>query len=258
MGILNVTPDSFFDGGKHQASQDRQAQVERIRDEGADIIDIGGYSSRPGAKEVSVKEELERVLSGIATVQEVWPEALISVDTFRSEVAEQAVMAGAQLINDISGGQLDERMFEVVAKYQVPYIMMHMRGRPETMQSLTDYNNLTLEMVTYFQERIKMLKDLGVNDIILDPGFGFAKDLDQNYELLQQLDHFQLLELPLLVGLSRKSMIYKPLGITAEEALNGTTALHAIALMKGAKVLRVHDVKAAKECVELFNKMQGA
>ncbi len=258
MGILNVTPDSFFDGGKHQASQDRQAQVKRIRDEGADIIDIGGYSSRPGAKEVSVKEELERVLSGIATVQEVWPEALISVDTFRAEVAEQAVMTGAQLINDISGGQLDERMFEVVAKYQVPYIMMHMRGRPETMQSLTDYNNLTLEMVTYFQERIKMLKDLGVNDIILDPGFGFAKDLDQNYELLQQLDHFQLLELPLLVGLSRKSMIYKPLGITAEEALNGTTALHAIALMKGAKVLRVHDVKAAKECVELFNKMQGA
>ncbi|GJM62166.1 dihydropteroate synthase [Persicobacter diffluens] len=255
MGILNVTPDSFFDGGKHDAAADLQAQVMKLKNEGADIVDVGGYSSRPGAAEVTEEEEIQRVLKGIAAIKKNWQEAIISVDTFRASVARKGVEAGAHMINDISAGQLDDQMFLTVADLQVPYIMMHMRGTPGTMQSMTDYENLTLEMVHYFESRLKKLRDLGVNDVLIDPGFGFAKTLEQNYQLLNEMDKLALLQLPILVGVSRKSMIYKLLGGSPAEALNGTTVLNTLALTKGANILRVHDVKEAKECVELFAKM---
>lgn len=223
--------------------------------EGATFMDVGGYSSQPGAEDISVEEEQSRVLKAIKSIVKEFPQAIISVDTFRSEVAKQAVQEGACMINDISAGELDPKMFETVAALKVPYIAMHMRGTPQTMKEFTSYDNLVKEVMRHFVERINRLKVLGVNDIIIDPGFGFAKTIDQNFELLAHLDHFKNLERPILAGLSRKSMIWKTLGITADEALNGTTALNMTALLKGATILRVHDVKEAVQVIKLCAKL---
>lgn len=255
MGILNLTPNSFYDGGKYKDEVQVLNQVERMLYEGATFIDIGAYSSKPNAEFVSEEEELNRLLAIIESLVNKFPDILISVDTFRSNVAEKVIERGACLINDISAGLLDEKMIETVAKLNVPYIMMHMRGNPKTMQSLTSYDDIVREMIFYFSERVQLARRFGINDIIIDPGFGFAKTLEQNYEVLQKLELFSMLELPLLAGVSRKSMIYKALGNSPEEALNGTTVLNTISLQKGAKILRVHDVKEAVECVKLFNKL---
>jgi dihydropteroate synthase len=252
MGILNVTPNSFYDGGKYDNAQAILRQAEKMLADGADFIDIGGYSSKPGAEFVTEAEELERVIPVIKMILAQFPEALISIDTFRSNVAIAAIENGAAMINDISAGNLDENMMETVAKLQVPYIMMHMRGNPQTMQKLTDYGDIVKEMLLYFSQKIAVARSLGINDLIVDPGFGFAKTLKQNYEVLQKLDLFLMADLPVLIGISRKSMAYKPLGSNAESALNGTTVLNTIALMKGAKILRVHDVKEAVETVKLL------
>ncbi len=253
MGILNVTPDSFFDGGRYNDDERLLTRVGTMLQEGADIIDIGGYSTRPGAEEVSEEEEITRVGKAVDIVLKEFPDTVISVDTFRSSVAREAVLRGAALINDISGGTLDDQMFPTVAKLNVPYILMHMRGNPKTMNKLTQYDNLLSEMVTFLQEKVSNLQRAGVKDIIIDPGFGFAKTIQQNFEILKNLRYFDILELPLLVGVSRKSTIYKSLQIAPEEALNGTTVLNTIALMNGASILRVHDVKEAVEAVKLYN-----
>lgn len=252
MGIVNVTPDSFFDGGKLTDADAVVFQVEKMLQEGATFIDLGGYSSKPGAEFVSETEELNRVIPVVKLLVEKFPDILLSIDTFRSEVAKQAIENGAALINDISAGLLDEKMLETVAKLQVPYIMMHMKGTPQTMQSLANYDDLLKEMNYYFSERIAKARRFGLNDIIIDPGFGFAKTLEHNYELLQNLELLQFHDLPILAGISRKSMIYKALETAPEEALNGTTFLHAFCLQKGANILRVHDVKEAVECVKLM------
>jgi dihydropteroate synthase len=225
--------------------------------DGATFIDVGAYSSKPSAEFVSEKEELNRIVPVVNLILEKFPDSLISIDTFRSEVAKVCLENGAAIINDISAGNLDDKMLETIAKYNVPYIMMHMRGTPQTMQTMTNYDNIIKEMLFYFSQRIAEARSLGINDLIIDPGFGFAKTLEQNYEVLQKLELFEMLELPLLVGFSRKSMIYKTLHSTAEEALNGTSVLNTIALTKGAKILRVHDVKEAMECVTLFNKLNN-
>lgn len=251
MGILNTTPDSFYDGGVLKNENEILGQVEKMLNEGATFLDIGGYSSRPGAKDISISEELNRVIPAIEHVLKNFPETSISIDTFRSEVAKKAIESGAAIINDISAGKLDENMLNTVAQLQVPYIMMHLRGTPQTMQTLSSYENVTLDVLHYFSERIAAARLAGINDIIADPGFGFAKTVEQNFELLSKLELFKNLEIPILVGLSRKSMIYKTLGITPQEALNGTTALNSIALLKGVNILRVHDVKEAMECVRL-------
>lgn len=255
MGILNITPDSFFDGGKFIEETRILRQVEKMLNEGATFIDIGGYSSRPGAKEISEEEEKSRVLPAIIAVHKRFPSCIISIDTFRSSIAKLAVEAGAGLINDISGGSLDKKMPEMVATLQVPYILMHMKGTPQSMSSQADYENLLKEMINYFHQKIHALQKLGIKDIIIDPGFGFAKNSDQNFELLSKLDWIKILEKPILVGLSRKSMIWKSLTIQPHEALNGSTALHTIALLKGAVILRVHDVKEAVEVVKLVSMM---
>lgn len=252
MGIVNVTPDSFFDGGKLTNSDEIVRQVDKMLDDGATFIDLGGYSSKPGAEFVSEAEELNRVIPIVKILVEKFPDILLSIDTFRSEVAKQAVENGAAIINDISAGLLDENMLETVAKLQVPYIMMHMKGTPKTMQSLAKYEDLLKEMNFYFSERIAKARSFGLNDIIIDPGFGFAKTIEHNYELLQNLELLQFHELPVLAGISRKSMIYKTLETKPENALNGTTFLHAFCLQKGANILRVHDVKEAVECVKLI------
>ena len=257
MGILNVTPNSFFDGGKYKNESDMLSKVGKMLSEGATFIDVGAYSSKPSAEFVSEEEELQRIVPIINLILEYYPETLISIDTFRSDVAKVCIENGAAIINDISAGNLDDNMLETIAKYNVPYIMMHMRGTPQTMQAMTSYENIVKEILFYFSERIAQARSHGINDLIVDPGFGFAKTLEQNYEVLQKMELFEILELPLLAGVSRKSMIYKTLHSTAEEALNGTTFLNAIALTKGAKILRVHDVKEAMECVTLFNKIQG-
>ena len=256
MGILNVTPNSFYDGGKYSLEADVLSQVGKMLDEGATFIDIGAYSSKPNAEYVSEEEEANRLVPIIQLIMSHFPDALLSIDTFRSKIASIGIENGAALINDISAGSLDEKMLEVIAKYNVPYIMMHMRGTPQTMQSLTNYENIVKEMIFYFSEKAAQARQLGINDLILDPGFGFAKTIEQNYEVLQNLEVFQMLELPLLVGVSRKSMVYKPLGLTANEALNGTTVLNTIALTKGTQILRVHDVKEAMECITLQNKIK--
>ncbi|RZJ30990.1 MAG: dihydropteroate synthase [Flavobacterium sp.] len=253
MGILNLTPDSFYDGGKFGSQAESLRHVEKMLADGADFIDIGGYSSKPGAEDISQDEELKRVIPVIDDILKHFPEAILSIDTFRSKIAEECVTHGAAIINDISAGNLDEAMFETVAKLQVPYIMMHMRGTPQTMKTLTDYDDIVKEMLFYFSEKISKARSLRINDLIIDPGFGFAKTLGQNYEIMQKLELFSMPELPVLVGVSRKSMVYKPLNSNAASALNGTTALNAIALTKGAKILRVHDVKEAVEAVKLFN-----
>ncbi|MFH6994046.1 dihydropteroate synthase [Flavobacterium sp. FlaQc-48] len=255
MGILNVTPNSFFDGGKYKNEDEIISQVDKMVSEGAAFIDIGAYSSKPSAEFVSEQEEIDRIVPAIELILKHFPEALLSIDTFRAEVAKASIESGAAIINDIAAGELDDKMFDVIAKYNVPYIMMHMRGNPQTMQSLTHYDDIVKEMLFYFSEKVNKARNLGINDLILDPGFGFAKTTDQNYEVLQKTELFNLLGLPVLAGVSRKSMIYKTLNNTAQEALNGTTVLNTIALTKGAKILRVHDVKEAVECVTLFGKM---
>ncbi|BDB53142.1 dihydropteroate synthase [Flavobacterium ammonificans] len=257
MGILNVTPNSFFDGGKYKYADEIVAQVQKMLSEGATFIDIGAYSSKPNAEFVSVEEEIARIVPIVELLVQQFPNILISIDTFRSEVAEACILKGAALINDISAGKLDDLMLGVVAKYKVPYIMMHMRGTPQTMQTLTEYEDLIKEMLLYFSERIAAARSLGIHDLIVDPGFGFAKTLEQNYEVLQKMELLQQLELPILAGVSRKSMIYKVLNTNASESLNGTTALNTISLVKGASILRVHDVKEAVECVTLFNAMNS-
>lgn len=252
MGILNMTPDSFYDGGRFRSRENLYQRIEEMVAEGADIIDIGGYSSRPGALHIPMEEERSRVLKALAVLHDIDPRFPASVDTFRASVAQAAVDAGAQMINDISGGSLDPHMYATAARLQVPYILMHMRGTPADMATQTDYANVVTEVTDYFVNRITKLLEAGVKDIIADPGFGFAKTRDQNYELLRNLNYFKVLNRPLLVGLSRKSLIYKPLQSTADEALTGTIALNTIALMNGASILRVHDIKAARETVQLF------
>jgi len=255
MGILNVTPNSFFDGGKYKNENEIISQVDKMLSEGATFIDIGAYSSKPSAEFVTEQEEIDRIVPVIELILKHFPEALLSIDTFRASVAKASIESGAAIINDIAAGELDDKMFDVIAKYNVPYIMMHMRGNPQTMQSLTQYEDIVKEMLFYFSEKVRKARSVGINDLILDPGFGFAKTTDQNYEVLQKMELFNVLELPVLAGVSRKSMIYKTLGNTAQEALNGTTVLNTIALTKGAKILRVHDVKEAVECVTLMNKI---
>lgn len=255
MGILNITPNSFFDGGKYSDEEEIVAQVQKMLSEGATFIDIGAYSSKPNAEYVSVEEEMARIAPVVDLLVQQFPNILISIDTFRSEVAEICIQKGAALINDISAGKLDDAMLGVIAKYKVPCIMMHMKGTPQTMQTLAQYEDILKEVLLYFSERIAAARNLGINDLIVDPGFGFAKTLEQNYELLQKMELFQQLELPILVGISRKSMIYKKLNNKVQDSLNGTTALNSFSLLKGANILRVHDVKEALECVTLFNAM---
>ncbi len=255
MGILNVTPDSFFEGSRFTTESEILKQTEKMLSEGATFIDVGGYSSRPGAEDISTEDELARVSKAIKAIIKEFPKAIISIDTFRAEVAKQSVQEGASIVNDISAGDLDPKMFETVASLKVPYIAMHMRGNPQTMKGLTSYNNLAKEVMDYFIEKINRLKLLGVNDVIIDPGFGFAKTIEQNFELLSHLDYFKNLDRPILAGLSRKSMIWKTLGVTADDALNGTTALNMVALSKGTNILRVHDVKEAIEAIQLNAKL---
>lgn len=257
MGILNVTPDSFYAESRTSDEEHIAARVQQLMDDGADMIDIGGYSSRPGADDVSPEEEMNRLRRGLRVVRRLYPEVPISVDTFRADVARMCVEEeGADIINDISGGMMDRQMFRTVARLGVPYILMHMQGTPDTMQQAPHYDNLRREVMLYFAERIDRLCQMGAKDIIVDPGFGFGKTLEHNYELFHHLDDFNLFNLPLLVGISRKSMIYKLLGGAPQTSLNGTTVLNTIALMKGAHILRVHDVKEAVEAKRIVMKMK--
>lgn len=251
MGVLNITPDSFFDGGKYKDEKTIVSQVEKMLNEGATFIDVGAQSSRPGAELISEKEELDRILPIVNLLINEFPEIVLSIDTFRSKVAEKCIEAGGALINDISAGNLDKAMLPTVAQLKVPIILMHMRGEPKNMQQQTDYNDLIHDILKYFSERIAKSRSLEVHDIVIDPGFGFSKTLKQNYELLKGLDLLLSPRLPILTGLSRKSMIYKTLELDAKDALNGTTALNMYALQKGASILRVHDVKEAMECIKL-------
>ena len=256
MGILNVTPDSFYAESRMKTEEAIRRRVRKIVEEGGSMIDVGAYSSRPGADDVSADEEMARLKRGMKIVREEAPEIPVSVDTFRADVAKMCIEElGADIINDISGGELDKEMFHTVAKLGVPYILMHMKGTPQTMQEAPHYDDLMKEVMLYFSEKIQQLRDLGQKDIILDPGYGFAKTLDHNYELLVHQEMLSIFELPLLVGVSRKTMIYKLLGCTPDEALNGTTALNTIALQKGASILRVHDVKEAVEVVRIVTKL---
>lgn len=257
MGILNVTPDSFYDGGSYKNEKDILAQAEKMLNDGATFIDVGAYSSRPDAEDIRVEEECNRLIPVVELLLKNFPEVLLSIDTFRSKVAQEAVTAGAALINDISARLLDPEMLPTVAKLQVPYILMHMRGTPQTMKGLTDYDDLVKEVLFYLSERVAAARALGLNDIIVDPGLGFAKTITQNYELLNATEKLQILDLPILIGLSRKSMITKTLGIDAASALNGTTALNMVALQKGASILRVHDVKEAVETVSLYQALKA-
>lgn len=255
MGILNFTPDSFFDGGKYKSDAEILYRVEKMLSEGADFIDVGTYSSRPNAVFVSEDEEITRMKSVMEILSKHFPDTIYSIDTFRSEVAKVALDNGAAIINDISAGSLDDKMMDVVSKYQVPYIMMHMRGTPQTMPSLTHYDNLVKEIQFYFSEKITEARSKGINDLIIDVGFGFAKTIEQNFELMSKLELFKELGLPNLVGISRKAMIHKTLSIEPQDALNGTTVLNTIALQKGANILRVHDVKEAKQTIELHKRL---
>ena len=256
MGILNLTPDSFYDGGKLGSEKEIIYQAEKMLKEGATFLDLGGYSSRPGANFVSEADELNRVLPAVKTLIKEFPNVNLSIDTFRSKIAKTCIENGACMINDISAGLLDPQMLEVIANYQVPLVMMHMRGTPETMMLNTNYENLTNDILYFFSERIAKARALGINDIIVDPGFGFSKKLDQNFELFNDLELFSFLNTPILIGISRKSMIQKILNISATESLNGTTALHAIALQKGVSILRVHDVKEAFETISLLQNLK--
>ncbi|WP_455586973.1 dihydropteroate synthase [Bacteroides sp.] len=258
MGILNVTPDSFYAGSRTQTEADITKRVQQILDEGATIIDIGAYSSRPNAENISSEEEMRRLRMGLEILKRDYPDAIISVDTFRADVAELCVKEyGVAIINDIAAGEMDPDMFETVARLGVPYIMMHMQGTPQNMQSEPHYDNMLREIFMYFAAKVQQLRELGVKDIILDPGFGFGKTLEHNYELMAHLEEFKIFELPLLVGVSRKSMIYRLFGSTPQEALNGTAVLNTVALMKGADILRVHDVREAVEAVKMVEKIES-
>jgi len=252
MGIINLTPDSFFVGSRKQGVTEALQQAGKMLDEGATFLDLGAYSSRPGADDISVQEECDRLLPVVEAIAGRFPDAVLSVDTFRAKVAETAIKAGAHIINDISGGQLDEAMFATVGRLQVPYILMHTKGTPQNMNQMAHYKDVFAEVYDYFADRYHDLKQLGIHDVIIDPGFGFAKKTEHSYALMNRLQDFNMMQLPILVGISRKTMIYKPLGVTADEALNGTTVLNTIALTKGANILRVHDVKEAIETVKIF------
>ena len=254
MGILNVTPDSFYDGGVHSEINNIENHVKKMVKNGMDILDIGGYSSKPGAKDISVDEEMSRVIPTLKHIKKIFPDLVISIDTFRSEVATTSLHEGADMINDISGGTLDENMMSVIAKNNCPYILMHMQGNPQIMQNDPRYENATLEIIQYLAQRIKIAHDNKIVDLIVDPGFGFGKTLKHNFEILNNLEKFNVLDVPILAGFSRKSMIYKTLKTSSDKALNGTSSLNTIALTKGAKILRVHDVKEAKECIILHEK----
>ncbi len=258
MGIVNITPDSFYKGSRKQSEKEIVDRVQQILNQGGSIIDIGGQSTTPSSNLHTDKEELERIEPSLALIQREFPDAIISIDTFYSEVAKTVVEKyGVAIINDISGGQIDEKMFATVAQLNVPYILMHMRGTPQTMQQFTNYDNLMEEIIYYFSEKIAHLNRLGVNDIIIDPGFGFSKTLEQNYELMAHLKYFHIFETPILVGISRKSMAYRFLETNVEESLNATTVLNTYALQSGANILRVHDVKQAIECVKLTGKLNN-
>ena len=257
MGILNCTPDSFFDGGKYRDETQLLKQAEKMLTDGAHFIDLGAYSSKPNAEFVSEDQELQRIVPVTELLVKHFPDVLLSIDTFRAKVAEACILSGAAIINDIAAGHLDDAMLATVGRHKVPYIMMHMRGNPQTMVKLTQYDDIIKEMLFYFSERIHAARNHGIDDIIIDPGFGFAKTLAQNYEVLNKMELFDVTGLPLLAGMSRKSMIYKLLGTTPQEALNGTTALNTIALTKGAKILRVHDVREAVEAVKIFEQLRA-
>ncbi len=259
MGILNLTPNSFFDGGKYNQNIDLiLSQVDKMLLDGATFIDIGGYSTKPNADFVSEADEIERLTPAIQAIMAHFPNAILSIDTFRSTVAEIAIHHGAAIINDISAGNLDQKMLKTIGNLKVPYIMMHSKGTPQTMQSLCEYQNLMTDLFYYFTQKINIARSFGIHDLIIDPGFGFAKTLSQNFEILKNLSYFESINLPILVGISRKSMVYNTLQNTANEALNGTTVLNTLALTQGAKILRVHDVKEAKETIILFNKLTSA
>ena len=250
MGILNITPDSFYDGGRYNSKEKIQRQIEKMIISGADIIDVGGYSSRPGAKDISIEDELNRVIPVIKIIKKKFPETIVSIDTFRSRIASEAIISGADIVNDISGGKLDSNMFQTVSKHKVPYILMN-------MMSKTNYENVTKDVCKYFSQRINKAHSCGINDIIIDPGFGFSKTTQQNYELLNNLEFFKEFQRPIIIGISRKSMIYKTLNTTPDKALNGSSVLHTISLMKGANILRTHDVKEAVECVKIVSQLKG-
>ncbi|WP_395805686.1 dihydropteroate synthase [Daejeonella sp.] len=258
MGIINLTPDSFYDGGKNNSLENALKKTEELLAEGVNILDLGAYSTRPGAEHISEETEYERLIPVVKAITKEFPTALISVDTFRSGIAKAAIGEGAHLINDVSAGELDENMFQTIAELKVPYILMHMRGTPKTMASLTDYSDLLGELTQYFTKKINQLHDLGVQDLVIDPGFGFAKTLEQNYKLLANLNALKILGYPILAALSRKSMIYKLLETDAENALNGTTAANTIALMNGANILRVHDVKEAVETLKIVEMLRSS
>lgn len=258
MGVINITPDSFYAGSRQMHEAEVLAKVDQMMVEGASIIDVGGYSSRPGAENISEHEEGNRVVNTIKAIKRKFPEIILSVDTFRSTIAHMAIDEGADMINDISGGELDAEMFNTVANLQVPYCCMHMKGTPQTMGSLSQYSNLMHEIISYFHQKIANLQKAGIKDILVDPGFGFAKTIDQNFQLMNNLELLKALGKPLLVGISRKSMIWKTLQTSPEQALNGTTALNMVALMKGASILRVHDVKEAVETIKLFTHLTHA
>ncbi len=257
MGILNITPDSFYDGGSNQSFELISQKVKQHLTDGADILDIGGYSTKSGAEMVSEQEEIDRTVPVIEKILTLYPELIISIDTFRGNVAREAIKAGASIINDVSGWELDENMFEAIKELNVPYILMHMKGTPQTMQNNPQYEDVTSEVNEYFSRKIAQLSEAKINDIILDPGFGFAKTLEQNYELFSKMEALGFGKYPLLVGISRKSMIYNFFGTTPKEALNGTSVLNMVAFQKGAKILRVHDVKEAKETLKIYNALQG-
>ena len=253
MGILNVTPDSFYDGGVHNSDKKILKHVEKMLNDGAAFIDIGAYSSRPNGINIDENEELNRVVPALELVNNKFPKTIISIDTFRSKVAEACLNSGASIINDISAGEMDKKMMKIVGKYKVPYIMMHMKGNPQNMISRTNYDDMLKEIIKYFSKKINQALSYKINDMIIDPGFGFAKDLRQNYNLLSSMDLLKILDKPIMVGISRKSMIYKSLKTSAKESLNGTTVLNTVSLIKGASILRVHDVKEASECIKLIS-----
>ena len=258
MGILNITPDSFFDGGKYQHKKAILTQTEKMLKEGATFIDVGAYSSRPGADHVSEEEELRRILPAVALLLREFPDICLSIDTFRSCVAKKTIEAGAAVINDISGGNMDALMFKTIAQLQVPYILMHMQGTPQTMQNHPRYEHITTDLIQFFSEKIDELRRLQINDVIIDVGFGFGKTILHNFQLLKELHHFQTFNLPLLAGVSRKSMLYKTLNIHPNDALNATTSANTIALLHGANILRVHDVKEAVECIKIVEQLANA
>ena len=257
MGILNLSDNSFYDGGKYNSTEKILIQTKKMIDEGANIIDIGAQSSRPGSNEISEEEELNKIIPSLTEIRKHFPNVLISVDTYRANVAEESINNGADIINDISSGDLDKKMFSVIAQHKVPYIIMHMLGTPKNMQENPTYNNVVEEIINYFQQKIETLHDLGINNLIIDPGFGFGKTLENNYEILNNLEKFKCLKYPILVGVSRKSMIYKLLDTEANQALNGTSVINTIALTKGTDILRVHDIKEAVECIKIVNFAQN-